>query len=122
MAEKTNRQATGNVDKTFTMVDCFVDRCWDMWSLSIGSFAWSNDQIEQITKRYMDQRKTAIEEGSKVIGQIVKQIQTDQNHMRNMIKDTIKGTIDNTENPILYYWADLNKKVSELSVNKTNVA
>lgn len=122
MAEKINRQVIGNVDKAFTMSDCFVERFWDMWHLSMGSFTWSNEQMEQITKRYMDQRKAAIEEGSMILEQIVKQAQDNQNSVRKMVRETIKCTVENTDNPVLNYLADMNKKISELSSNDTNVA
>jgi|GEM_PF-1132373 len=122
MTEKINRQAMGNVEKTFTLADCFVDRIWDMWHLSMGSFAWSSEQMERIANKCIDQRRTAIEEGSKVIEQIVKQVKTDQDSMRNMIRDTIKCTIENTNNPLMGYLENLNKKVAELSTDKTNVA
>jgi len=122
MTEKINQQLMGNVEKTFKMADSFVDRFWDMFNLSIGSFAWSNEQMEQITKKFMDQRRTAIEEGSKVIEQIVKQVQNDQNSMRKMVRETIKCTVKNTDSSVFSYLADINKKVSELSRNDVNVA
>lgn len=122
MAEKVSRQAAGNVDKTFSMADCFVERFWDMLNLSMGSLAWSNEQMEQITKKYMDQRRTAIEEGTKVFEQMVKQVQNDQNSMRKMFRETIKCSVENTDNPVLNYLTDINKKVSELCQNKENVA
>ncbi len=122
MTDKINQQVIGTVEKTFTMADSFVDRFWDMFNLSMGSFAWSNEQMEQITKKYMDQRRTAIEEGSKVFEQIVKQVQNDQNSMRKMVRTTMKCTIENSDNPVYNYLADMNKKVLELSKNDTNVA
>jgi polyhydroxyalkanoate synthesis regulator phasin len=121
MNEKINQQVIGNMNKTLTIAECFVDRFWDMWHLSMGSLTWSNEQMEQITKRSMEQRRAATEEGSRVLEQIVKKVQTDQNSMQKMVRETMKCTIENTNNPVYSYLADMNRKISDLSSNNANV-
>jgi polyhydroxyalkanoate synthesis regulator phasin len=110
MTEKTSRQVTGNVEKTITMADSCVDRCWEMWHLSMGSLTEANEQLEPISKSCLDHRKKAISEGSRLIEQIINKFQNDTQSMLNMIKETIKYTIDNidnTDHSVANHWADI---------------
>lgn len=125
MNDKINRQVMSNMETTINGVDKFVDSCWDMWLLGMSSLTASNEQMEQITKGSLDQRKTAVTEGSKVIEQMVKQVRNDQASMLNIVKDAIKRTFEDVENmphPVGINWAEINKRYQSYFQNGTNVA
>jgi len=115
MTEKTNQEVIGNVNKAFTMADNFVDRFWEMWQLSLGSLSWTQDQLEAMAKKYLEQSKVSREESNEVMEGLMKEIKNNQMQMKQMVQQAVKTTVENVDIPVYNYFAELNKKVEELS-------
>lgn len=115
MKEKTNVKAQENLVKSFTMTDNMIEKFWDMWQLSLGSLSWTQDQLETMAKKYLDQRKVAREEASKVMEELLKQVRNNQMQMQKMVQQAVNTTFENVDIPVYNYFEDLNKKVEALS-------
>jgi hypothetical protein len=48
-----------NLNKSFAMADSAFEKMWDMWLVGLGSMSWSQEQLENMAKKYLEQRKTA---------------------------------------------------------------
>ena len=56
-----------NINKTFTMLENSTEKLWDMWLVTLGSMSWTQEQIENMGSKYLEQRKVAREEANKVM-------------------------------------------------------
>lgn len=115
MAAKANRDVLGNMDKTFTLAENMVDRFWDMWQLSLGSLTWTQDQLEAMAKKYLEQSKLSREESNDVMEKLMQEIKNNQTQMQQMVQQAVKTSVENVDIPVYNYFADLNKKVEDLS-------
>jgi len=115
MTEKISRLAKTNVEKTLSVTECFSNNLWNMWQMSMGNMTWANERMEQMVGQCLEKRRNAIEEGVKLADQVAKQVKTDQDNMRKMFTETLKGTFEYPENPVINYFSGLNKKMMELS-------
>ena len=116
----TNIQVLGNMDKAFTLADNFVDRFWKMWQLSLGSLSWTQDQLDTMTKKYLEQSKVSREESNEVMGKLMQEIKNNQMQMQQMVQQAVKTSLENVDIPVYNYFNDLNKKAEELS-KKVNI-
>jgi len=115
MNEKLNTKAQENLIKSFAMADNMVEKFWDTWQLSLGSLSWSQEQLESMAKKYLDQRKLAREECSKVMEELMKQVKNNQVQLQNMVQTAVKTTFENVDLPVYKFFEDLNKKAESLS-------
>jgi len=115
MNEKLNTKTQENLAKSFTVADNMVEKFWDMWQISLGSLSWTQEQFETMAKKYLEQRKVAREECSKVMEELMKQVKNNQVQMQTMVQQAVKNTFDNVDVPVYNFFEDLNKKVENLS-------
>ena len=120
MTEKANQEVLGNMNKTFTLAENIVDRFWEMWQLSLGSLSWTQDQLETMAKKYLEQSKLSREESNEVMEKLMQEIKNNQMQMQQMVQQAVKTSIENVDIPVYNYFTDLNKKVEELS-KKVNI-
>lgn len=104
-----------NLNKNFAVADSVMEKLWDMWLVSLGSFSWSQEQFEDMVKKYLDQRKTAREESTKVVEEMMQQVRKNQMQMQSMIQEAVKAAMENIDIPNFSTVDDLKKKVDELS-------
>jgi len=110
-----------NIDKTFAMLENSTEKIWDMWLVTLGSMSWTQEQIENMGRKYLEQRKVAREEANKVIEELTNQAKKNQQQMQKMIQEAVANAFDNLEIPTFNYIDDLSKKVDELSKKVDNL-
>ncbi|HHV16147.1 MAG TPA: hypothetical protein GXX58_06180 [Gelria sp.] len=110
-----------NVNKTFAMLESSTEKLWDMWLITLGSMSWSQEQIESMGSKYLEQRKVAREEANKVIEELANQAKKNQQQMQKMIQEAVVNAFDNLEIPTFSYVDQLSKKVDELSKKVDNL-
>jgi len=71
-----------NIDKTFAMLENSTEKIWDMWLVTLGSMSWTQEQIENMGRKYLEQRKVAREEANKVIEELTNQAKKNQQQMQ----------------------------------------
>ncbi len=110
-----------NIDKTFAMLENSTEKIWDMWLVTLGSMSWTQEQIENMGRKYLEQRKVAREEANKVIEELTNQAKKNQQQMQKMIQEAVANAFDNLEIPTFTYIDELSKKVDELSKKVDNL-
>jgi len=110
-----------NINKTFTMLENSTEKLWDMWLVTLGSMSWTQEQIENMGRKYLEQRKVAREEANKVIEELTNQAKKNQQQMQKMIQEAVANAFDNLEIPTFTYIDELSKKVDELSKKVDNL-
>lgn len=110
-----NSKTQENLKKSFAMSENLIEKYWDMLQVSLGSLSWSQDQLESMTKKYMEQSKLAREENNKLMEELMKQIKNNQVQLHNMVKQAINTTMETVDVPGYNYFEELSKKVEALS-------
>jgi polyhydroxyalkanoate synthesis regulator phasin len=110
-----------NIDKTFAMLENSTEKIWDMWLVTLGSMSWTQEQIENMGRKYLEQRQVAREEANKVIEELTNQAKKNQQQMQKMIQEAVANAFDNLEIPTFTYIDELSKKVDELSKKVDNL-
>lgn len=113
--------SSDNITKTFAMLENSSEKLWDMWLVTLGSMSWSQEQIENMGRKYLEQRKVAREEANKVIEELTNQAKKNQQQMQNMIQEAVINAFDNLEIPTFNYIDELSKKVDDLSKKVDNL-
>ena len=110
-----------NITKTFAILENSSEKLWDMWLVTFGSMSWSQEQIENMGRKYLEQRKVAREEANKVIDELTNQAKKNQQQMQKMIQEAVINAFDNLEIPTFNYIDELSKKVDDLSKKVDNL-
>ncbi|MDD2371970.1 MAG: phasin family protein [Syntrophomonadaceae bacterium] len=110
-----------NINKTFAVLENSSEKLWDMWLVTLGSMSWSQEQIESMGRKYLEQHKVAREEANKVIEDLTNQAKKNQQQMQKMIQEAVVNAFDNLEIPTFTYIDQLSKKVDELSKKVDNL-
>ncbi|HCF50045.1 MAG TPA: hypothetical protein DER60_07165 [Syntrophomonas sp.] len=112
--------AKENLNRSFNMMENSVGKMWDMWLMSIGSLTWTQEQIENITRKQLDQNKTAREEMMRLVEDLSKQARINQEQFQKIVEETVMNTYQhiNLANNTLIQ--DLSKKVDELAKKVEN--
>ena len=63
--------------KSFGMIDNSMEKMWDMWLVSLGSLASTQEQIENMTRKQLDQNKAAREELAANVRKLEKRVSKD---------------------------------------------
>ena len=119
--ERRGFMSNENINKTFTMLENSTEKLWDMWLVTLGSMSWTQEQIENMGRKYLEQRKVAREEANKVIEELTNQAKKNQQQMQKMIQEAVANAFDNLEIPTFTYIDELSKKVDELSKKVDNL-
>ena len=104
-----------NLNRSFAMADSAFEKMWDMWLVGLGSMSWSQEQLENMAKKYLEQRKTAREESTKVIEELMQQVKKNQQQMNSMVQEAVKAAMENIDIPSFNTLDELKKKVDDLS-------
>lgn len=104
-----------NITKGFLVAEKSLEKYWDMWLLALGSFSWTQEQMENAIQTYLSQRKVEREEALKVTEELMQQAKKNQQHFQNLIKEAVVSAVENANIPNFNYITELNKKVDELS-------
>jgi len=106
--------AQEKLTKSFSAADDMVKKFWDMWMVGLGSVTWTQEQMEAMAKRYLEQRQLAREESSKVIEELINQVQTNQAHSQKMVQDAVGSLFSTVDTPFYNFFEDFTKKMQEL--------
>lgn len=104
-----------NLIKSFSMFEDSMAKMWDMSQMIQGSLYGTQDQLDNITRKQLDQNKTAREEAFKVGQDMSKQIRKNQEQFQKIVAETVMNNyeqIDCTNKNLL---SELPKKVDDLS-------
>jgi len=119
--ERRGFMSNENINKTFAMLENSTEKLWDMWLVTLGSMSWTQEQIENMGSKYLEQRKVAREEANKVMEELTNQAKKNQQQMQKMIQEAVANAFDNLEIPTFTYIDELSKKVDELSKKVDNL-
>jgi len=101
--------------KSFNMIENSMEKMWDMWLVSLGSLSWTQEQIENMTRKQLDQNKSAREELIKLVEDLSKQMRRNQEQFQKVVEEAVMNTYEhinyNNQNLI----GDLSKKVDDLA-------
>lgn len=101
--------------KSFTMIDDSMQKMWDMWLVSLGSVTSTQDKIENMTRKQMDQHKAAREEMIKMVEDLSKQMRRNQGQIQMLVEDVVTNTYEQINYKNQNLIDGLSKKVEELS-------
>lgn len=108
------------LNQTFAVTDNMLEKMWDMWLVGLGSMSWSQEQAENMVRKYLEQRKNAREENTKVVEELMSQVKKNQIQMQTMIQEAVKVAMENVEMPNFDYM-DMTKKLDELTKKVENL-
>lgn len=109
------------VAKTFALSENTAEKFWDMWLVSLGSMSWTQEQIESMVVKYLEQRKLAREETTKLVEELMKQAKKNQQEMQKMVQEAVNASFENVDIPGMNYFDQLNKKIEDLSQKVENL-
>ncbi|MBP1707435.1 MAG: hypothetical protein H6Q39_1159 [Chloroflexi bacterium] len=101
--------------KSFNMIENSMEKMWDMWLVSLGSLSWTQDQIENMTRKQLDQNKSAREEMIKLVEDLSKQMRRNQEQFQKIIEEAVMNTYEHINYTNQNLISDLSKKVEDLS-------
>lgn len=99
-----------NLAKLFSTAESTTDRFWEISLLTLGSMTWTQEQAETWLRKYLDWRKTALEEGTKFMEELTSQARANQQQIQKLIEDSVGDTFDNLTMPNGINFDDLFKK------------
>ena len=101
--------------KSFAAADDLVKKFWDMWMVGLGSVTWTNEQMETMAKKYLEQRQQAREESGRVIEELIKQVQNNLATSQKVVQDTVSSLFSTVDTPFSAFFDDFTKKMQELA-------
>ncbi|MEQ8235912.1 MAG: hypothetical protein ABRQ23_03955 [Syntrophomonadaceae bacterium] len=101
--------------KSFSMIENSLEKMWDMWLVSLGSLSWTQDQIENMTRKQLDQNKAAREEMIKLVEDLSKQMRRNQEQFQTIVEEAVMNTYEQINVTNKDMFSDLTKKVEDLS-------
>jgi hypothetical protein len=108
----TDQQAV--VAKTLDMVESCLEKMWDAGLKNLANFAWSQEQIENMARKQLDQNKAAREELLKVTEQVVKQVRANQEVGTKMMADAVQEAYQYMNQANNSLMGDLPQRVEEM--------
>ncbi|MDI9481130.1 MAG: hypothetical protein QM229_10035 [Bacillota bacterium] len=108
------------LNQSFTMADNMMEKFWDMWLVSLGSMSWSQEQLENMVQKYLEQRKIAREESTKIVEELMGQVKKNQSQMQTMMQEAVKAAFENMDFANFDFMG-VSKKVDELSKKVDNL-
>jgi len=110
-----------NLENVFSNVESATEKLWEISLVTLGSIAWNQEQIENFLRKYLDQKKLARDEGTKIFEEMFNQAKRNQQQIQSMIQDSVIGAFGKLDMPTLSYYDELSKKIDELSKKVTNL-
>ncbi|NLN87794.1 MAG: phasin family protein [Syntrophomonadaceae bacterium] len=109
-----------NLAKSFNMMENSIDKMWDMWMAGLGSISWAQEQMENMTRKQLDQNKTAREEMIKLVEDMATQTRKNQEQFQKMVEEAVIDTYDQINVANHKMMQDLTRRVDELSKKVDN--
>lgn len=78
-----------SVTKSFEMMEKAMEKAWDMWKMGLNSFTAAQEQIENMTRKQLDQNMVARNELIKMEDGVQKQIRRNQEQLQKMVEDAV---------------------------------
>ncbi len=79
--------------------------------VTLGSMSWTQEQIENMIRKYLDQRKVAREETTKLVEELMNQAKKNNQQMQKMMQEAVNATMENVDFPSFTYFEELNKRL-----------
>ncbi|HCF50025.1 MAG TPA: hypothetical protein DER60_07065 [Syntrophomonas sp.] len=99
------------MNRSFEMAEKSIESFWDTWLLVLGSITWSQEQMDKMVQKYMEQKKVAREEAVKFVENLAMQAKTQQQQYGEVMKESASSF----QIPGFTCMTDLFKRVEELS-------
>jgi len=106
-----------NLAKSFNMIENSMEKMWDMWLVSLGSLSWTQEQMENMTRKQLDQNKSAREELIKLVEDLNKQTRRNQEQFQKVVQEAVMNTYEHINYTNQNLIGDLQKKVDDLGKN-----
>ncbi len=110
-----------NFENAFSIAENSTERLWEAFLVTMGSMSWTQEQTDNLFRKYLDGNKTAREEGSRLMEEVVSQAKKNQQQIQKMIEEAVVGAFGNLDIPTFSYIEELSKKVDELSKKVDNL-
>jgi len=110
------------INRGFEMTEKTMASFYDTWSLILGSLTWSQEQMDKLVQKYMEQKKVAREDAVKFVAELADQAKKYQQQFGDAVKETVVSTSQNTTIPNLYCTGDLSRRIDELSKKVDNLS
>jgi polyhydroxyalkanoate synthesis regulator phasin len=107
--------ANENLNRSFAVAENMIEKFWDMMLVGLGGISWSQEQAENMIKKYMEQNKQNREETAKLVEEVMNQVKKNQLEMQKMVQEAVKTAIENTSIPNYNLFNDFTKKMEELT-------
>lgn len=104
-----------NLAKSFSVMENSMEKMWDMWLVSLGNVSSTQDQIEIMTRKQLDQNRTAREEMIKMVEDLSKQMRKNQGQFQKMVEEAILGSYEGMSSTSQSLISSLSNKVDELA-------
>lgn len=104
-----------NLTRSFNMMENSMEKMWDMWLVGLGSISWAQEQMENMTRKQLDQNKMAREEMIKLVEDLAMQTRKNQEQFQKMVEEAVINTYDQINVANHQLIQDLSKKVDELT-------
>lgn len=86
-----------SVITSFEMMEKAMEKAWDMWKMGFASLTSAQEQIENITRKQLDQNKAARDEFIKMEDNVQKQIYQNQEQLQKMVQEAINKAYTQAE-------------------------
>lgn len=101
--------------QSLSLIDNSMDKMWDMWLVSLGSLSWTQDQIDDMTRKQLDQNQAARQDMLKLVEDLHKQMRRNQEQYHKMVEETVMNTYQHINYTNQSLISNLAKKADELA-------
>lgn len=101
--------------KSFNLIENSMEKMWDMWLVSLGSLTWTQEQMENMTRKQLDQNKAAREEMIILVEDLNKQAHINQEQFQKVVEEAVMNTYEHINYTNQELIGDLQKKVDDLT-------
>ncbi|NMC27989.1 MAG: hypothetical protein GYA42_07555 [Syntrophomonadaceae bacterium] len=109
-----------SLSRDFSIIENTMEKMWDMWLVSLGSLSWTQEHLENLTRRQLDQNQAAREEFIKMVEELSNQMRRNQFQFRMMVEESMMNTYEKINYTSQTFVNDLSKKADELALKIGN--
>ncbi|MDD4775649.1 MAG: hypothetical protein PHG75_03990 [Syntrophomonas sp.] len=99
-----------NMTKSLNMMENSMEKMWDMWLVGLGSISWAQEQMENMTRKQLDQNKAAREEMMKLVEELARQTRRNQEQFQQMVEEAVVSAYDQVNGANQQIIKDMTKK------------
>ncbi|MDD3269348.1 MAG: hypothetical protein PHX14_08505 [Syntrophomonadaceae bacterium] len=82
-----------NLKNFFAVSESTNEKLWDMWLATMGNMSGTQEQVENMLRRYLEQRKTVREETIKLVEEMMAQARNNQQQIQKMMQEALAVTL-----------------------------